>query len=92
MIAKVIVLPGSDGRRGKDNPRFLVTSLPASTHTAQKLYEKFYCARGDAEDRAKEHKLHLLSKRCSSNLFDANALRFMLSTFAYPLAEQLPQP
>ena len=89
VIAKAEVLPGSDGQRGKDNPRFLVTSLPASTHPAQKLYEEFYCARGDAENRVKEHMLHLFSKRCSSNLFDANALRFMLSTFAYVLVEQL---
>ena len=89
VIAKAEVLPGSDGRRGKDNPRFLVTSLPAATHPAQKLYEEFYCARGDAENRVKEHKLHLFSKRCSSNLFDANALRFMFSTFSYVLIEQL---
>ena len=89
VIAKAEVLPAADGRRDKDNPRFLVTSLPASTHPAQKLYEEFYCARGDAENRAKKHKLHLFSKRCSSNLFDTNALRFMFSTLAYLLIEQL---
>ena len=92
MIARAIVLPGSDGRQGNDNPHFLVTSRPASTLPAQKLYEEFYCARGDAENRVNEHKLHLLSKRCSSNVIDANAPRFMLSTFAYLLEEQLRQP
>ena len=66
-----------------------VTSLPASTHPAQKLYEEFYCARVDAENRAKEHKLHLFSKRCSTNLFDANALGFLFSTLAHVLVETL---
>ena len=88
-VAKAEVLPGSNRRQGKDNPRFLVTSLPTSTHPAQKLYEEFYCARGDAENRVKEHKLHLFSKRCSTNLFDANALRFLFATFACVLVERL---
>ena len=81
--------PRPEGRRSKDNPRFLVTSLPASTHPAQKPYEDFYCARGDAEHSVKEHKLHLFSKRGSTNLFNANALRFLFSTIAYVLMEQL---
>ena len=74
------------GQSGKDNPS--VTSLPASTHPGKSLYESFYCARGEAENRLKEHKLDLFSKRCSSNLFDANTLRLYLSTFAYVLMER----
>ena len=89
MVAKAEVLPGPEGRRSKDNPRFQVTSLPASTQPARKLYEDFYCARGDAENRVKEHKLHLFSQRCSTNLFNANALHFLFSTYAYVLMEQL---
>ena len=89
MIAKAEVLPGLDGRRGKDNPRLPVTSLPASTHPAQMLYAEFNCARGDTEHRARKHQLHLFSKRCSSNQFDANLLRLLFSTFAYLLVEQL---
>ncbi len=89
VVAKAEALPTSEGRGSKANPRFLVTSLPASTHPAQKLYEEFYCARGDAENRVKEHKLHLFSQRCSSNMFDARALRFLFSTFAYVLMETL---
>ena len=89
VVAKAEVLPGSNGRQGKDNPRFLVTSLPASTHPAQKLYEEFYCTRGDAENRVKEHKLHLFSKRCATNLSDANAHRFLFATFACVLGERL---
>ena len=85
VVAKAEVLPGPGG--GKANPRFIVTSLPASAHPGQRLYEDFYCARGDAENRVKEHKTDLFSKRCSTNLFDANALRFMLATFAMVLVE-----
>ena len=88
-IAKAEVLPGPGG--GKANPRFIVTSLPASTHPAQSLYEKFYCARGDAENRVKEHKRDMLSDRLSTYLFDANALRFKLATFAFILVELIRQ-
>ena len=77
------------GGKSKENPRFIVTSLPAETHPARILYEQLYCARGDAENRLKEHKLHLFSARCSSNLFGANTLRFYLSTFAMILFRRL---
>ena len=61
VVAKAEVLPGPGG--GKANPRFIVTSLPpASAHPGQRLYEDFYCARGDAENRVKEHKTDLFSK------------------------------
>lgn len=43
----------------------------------------------EAENRVKEHKLHLFSARSSSNLFDANTLRFYLSTFATTLFRKL---
>ena len=89
VVAKAEVLPGPGG--GKANPRFIVTSLPASTHPAQSLYEKFYCARGDAENRVKEHKRDMLSDRLSTYLFDANALRFKLATFAFILVELIRQ-
>ena len=90
VVGKAEVLPGSmAGQSGKDNPRFIVTSLSASTHPGRALYESFYCARGEAENRVKEHKLDLFSKRCSSNLFDANTLRLYLSTFAYILMERI---
>ena len=68
MVAKAEALPGTGVAGAKDNPRFVVTSLPAETHPARALYEEFYCARGDAENRVKEHKLDLFSARCSCNL------------------------
>ncbi len=36
---------------GKENPRYVVTSLAASSWPARKLYEELYCARGDMENR-----------------------------------------
>jgi hypothetical protein len=36
------------------NPRFVVTSLPASQIDARTLYEDVYCARGEVEKRIKE--------------------------------------
>ena len=93
-VDTVIGLAGNsrlNARIAKANPRFIVTSLPASTHPAQPLYEKFYCARGDAENRVKEHKRDMLSDRLSTTLFDANALRFKLATFAFILVELIRQ-
>ena len=37
-----------------ENPRFVVTSLTPQQWAAQDLYEKFYCARGEMENRIKE--------------------------------------
>ena len=90
VIGKAEALPPAQpGGQGKRNPRFIVTSLPAATHPARELYERLYCARGEAENRVKEHELHLFSRRCSSNLFGANTLRFYLSTFAMILFRAL---
>ena len=90
VIGKAEALPPTaEGGALKKNHRFIVTSLPARTHPARELYEQGYCARGDMENRVKEHKLHLFSARCSSNLFGANTLRFYLSTFAMVLFQGL---
>ena len=42
--------------------RFIVTNLPG---LPKSLYEKLYCARGQAENLIKAHKLHLASDRTS---------------------------
>ena len=39
---------------GKENPRFVVTSLNSEEWKAGDLYEELYCARGDMENRIKE--------------------------------------
>jgi hypothetical protein len=45
------------------NPRFIVTSADKTTHGA--LYENFYCARGEMENRIKECQLDLFADRIS---------------------------
>jgi len=37
-----------------ENPRFIVTSLSTEEWAARELYEKFYCQRGEMENRIKE--------------------------------------
>ena len=49
------------GPQGADS-RFIVTNLPG---LPKALYEKVYCARGQAENLIKAHKLHLASDRTS---------------------------
>lgn len=67
------------------NPRFVVTSLSAETHPAQQLYEKHYCARGEAENRIKEQQLYLFADRTSAQTLRANQLRLWFSSVAYLL-------
>lgn len=74
---------------GKDNPRFVVTSLPEADWPAQKLYEKLYCARGEMENRIKECQLDLFADRTSTATFRGNQLRLWLASFAYVLIESL---
>lgn len=64
------------------NPRFVVTSLDGD---AAELYERLYCARGEAENRIKEAQLDLFGRRASCRLFAANQLRLLLAALAYTL-------
>ena len=48
------------------NPRFVVTSLARKRLKARALYEDFYCARGDMENRIKEQQLDLFADRTSA--------------------------
>lgn len=73
---------------GKENPRYLVTSLSAEEWAAQKLYEELYCARGDMENRIKEQ-FHLFADRVSTETMHANQLRLYLSAMAYLLVSGL---
>jgi hypothetical protein len=68
---------------GKTNPRFVVTNLPPELWSSKTLYEDLYCARGDMENRIKEHQLQLFSIRTSCHQMRANQMRLWLSTFAY---------
>jgi len=73
---------------GKENPRYVVTSLPAEAWPAQKLYEELYCARGDMENRIKEQ-FALFADRVSAESIRANQLRLYLSAMAYVLVSGL---
>jgi hypothetical protein len=78
------------------NPRFVVTSLsgqemtfPApSRWTAQSLYEEFYCARGDMENRIKEQMM-LFADRTSTSWLRSNQIRLYFSAVAYQLVQAL---
>jgi len=82
------VVAKAEQLEGKQNPRFVVTSLSAQQWPARKLYERFYCARGDMENRIKEQ-LSLFSERLSTATIRANQLRLYLSSMAYVLVQAL---
>jgi hypothetical protein len=71
-----------------ENPRFVVTSMPASEWAARDVYEKFYCARGEMENRIKEQ-MCLFADRLSTNEIKGNQLRLYFSAIAYTLMEAL---
>ena len=73
---------------GKENPRYLVTSLGVQDWPAQKLYEQLYCARGEMENRIKEQ-LSLFADRMSTETLRANQLRLYFSSLAYVLGRGL---
>lgn len=84
---------------GKRNPRFIVTDIRGDEDWAkacgtllasgQSLYEQFYCARGDMENRIKEQQLDMFADRTSTAHMKSNQLRLWLSTFAYMLMRDL---
>lgn len=82
VVAKAEQIPG------KENPRYLVTSLPPAAWPMQELYEELYCARGEMENRIKEQ-LSLFSDRMSTESLRSNQLRLYFSSLAYVLVEAL---
>jgi hypothetical protein len=85
VVGKAEVLP-----RG-DNPRYVVTTLPKESFPGDEpgrfesaaLYEKFYCMRGDMENRIKEEQLDLFADRTSTHWMASNQLRLWFSAFAH---------
>jgi hypothetical protein len=75
--------------RDKANPRYIVTSLAKTEWDAQRLYERFYCARGEMENRIKDAQLELFADRTSCHSFRGNQLRLWFASFAYVLVEAL---
>jgi len=80
-----------------DNPRFVVTNLPVAGFAgnapgrfeAAALYEGFYCARGEMENRIKEAQLDLFADRTSTHGMASNQLRLWFSAFAHLLLSRL---
>lgn len=82
----------------KFNPRFIITDLTGREQWARgltqfadgrALYERFYCARGDMENRIKEQQLDLFADRTSTAYLASNQLRLWFSSFAYLLLGRL---
>jgi hypothetical protein len=80
------------------NPRFLVTNLPAqgfqgdedkTRFTPARLYEELYCARGEMENVLKQQTLDLRADRMSTHYLASNQLRLWLAAFAYLLLERM---
>jgi hypothetical protein len=69
------------------NPRYIVTN--EKNFTAQELYEKNYCSRGDMENRIKEIKRGVFSDRTSCHEWWPNQLRLIFSSMAYILMESM---
>ncbi len=80
------------------NPRFVVTNLPAkgfkgdedkTRFTPARLYEELYCARGQMENLLKQQVLDLRADRMSTHYLSSNQLRLWLAAFAYLLLERM---
>jgi hypothetical protein len=68
----------------------VVTSLSQQHVTAQELYEKTYCTRGDRpENRIKEQQLDLFADRTSTGKMWSNQLRLYFSSITYVLLQTL---
>lgn len=79
------VIAKAEWTGGEANPRFIVTSLKAERYAARPLYEDFYCARGEMENRIKEAQGDLFADRTSTATMRANQLRLWFSSMAYVL-------
>jgi hypothetical protein len=84
-IERRVITRLEHGSQG-NNPRFVVTDLEGD---AVQLYERLYCARGEAENRIKEAQLDLFGTRASCHRFAANQLRLLLAALAYTLMQRL---
>src|SRR5215212_2685786 len=78
-IERRVIARVEAGPQGADS-RFIVTNLAG---LPKSLYEKVYCARGQAENLIKAHKLHLASDRTSCTKATANQFRLLIHTTAY---------
>lgn len=84
------VIGKAERLKEKDNPRFVVTSLPCrDSRDAERIYREIYCARGDMENRIKEQQLYMYADRTSTHWMRSNQVRLYLSSVAYVLMSAL---
>jgi hypothetical protein len=92
------VIGKAEVMNGGENPRFIVTNLPAKGFKKEKdkvrfgparLYEELYCARGDMENKLKQQVLDLKANRMSTHHLTSNQFRLWEAMFAYLLMERL---
>lgn len=69
------------------NTRLVVTDMEQVR--TQVLYQHLSCARGQAENEIKDHKLYLQSDRTACHRFAANQFRLLLHSAAYVFLETL---
>jgi hypothetical protein len=83
-----------------ENPRFVVTNLPAKGFKDEepkeegrfrpaRLYEELYCARGEMENQLKQQVLDLHADRMSTAYLASNQFRLWEAMFAYLLLERM---
>jgi hypothetical protein len=81
-----------------ENPRFIVTNLPARGFKGDKdrqrflperLYQGLYCARGEMENKLKQQTLDLQADRMSTHYLASNQFRLWEATLAYLLLERV---
>src|SRR4051794_6214550 len=76
------VIGKAEWTAGEANPRFIVTSLPATEIDARRLYERVYCARGAMENRIKACQLDRFADRTSAATMPANQVRLWFASLA----------
>lgn len=86
IVVKAEVL-AYEGRRPKNNPRFVVTNL--YQEPPQRVYEELYCGRAHIENRIKELHDSLGFGRTSCSRFLANQFRILLSAAAFVLMQEV---
>ena len=83
------VIVKSEVTQGELNPRFVVTNLAAADGWTSRRGYRFYCGRGNPENRIKEFKVDLQADRLSCELRPANQFRLLLHAAAYNLYQTL---
>jgi Transposase DDE domain group 1 len=80
LSSPIWIVTNLDRHQSGSSPIWIVTNLAG---LPKALYEKVYCARGQAENLIKAHKLHLASDRTSCTKATANQFRLLIHTAAY---------